>query len=362
MTTAWQEKPFEDLTIIELSSVLAGPAVGLFFAELGAKVIKIENKTTGGDVTRSWKHPMEDPTSNTSAYYHSVNWNKEIKFVNLKNEADKAEVLELIKTADIVISNFRSASAQKLGMDYKTIKQTNPSIIYGEISAYGDGDNRPGFDAMIQAETGWMYMNGQAEGPATKMPVALIDILAAHQLKEGLLVALINKYKSGKGAKVSVSLYDAAVASLANQASNYLNLGIVPQRKGSQHPNIAPYGDIHNTKDGQAIMLAIGNDKQFNKLCNLLSCEELATDPLYTTNKNRVINRSTLNKLLEKHIGKIEADSLIKLAIKNDIPLGRIRNLKEVFEDSRSQELLLEQEEEDETISKRVRTTIFNIS
>ena len=251
--------PFHDLTIVELASVLAGPAVGMFFAELGAQVIKVENPLTDGDVTRTWKHPSENQTHKSSAYYHSVNWQKNSVFLNAKIPAEKEQILDLIKSADIVISNFRSSTAEKLGLDYKSISDLCPHIVFGEISAYGEEIDRPGFDALLQAETGWMHMNGQAKGPPTKMPVAMIDLLAAHQLKEGLLVALIQKLKTGQGGKVSVSLYDAAVSALANQASNYLNLDIIPRRKGSQHPNIAPYGDIFRTKEGDLILLAVGS-------------------------------------------------------------------------------------------------------
>jgi len=154
---------FKDLVVLEFASVLAGPAVGMFFAELGAQVIKIENPTTGGDVTRSWKHSSEDKASDSSAYYHSVNFRKVVKFINIKDQNSRAALNELIHSSDIVISNFRHSSALKLEMDYDTLKTINPSIIYGQISAYGDDDDRPGFDALLQAETGWMSMNGQAD-------------------------------------------------------------------------------------------------------------------------------------------------------------------------------------------------------
>jgi len=353
---------FKDLTIIELSSVLAGPAVGLFFAELGAKVIKIENKLKGGDVTRSWKHSVEDPKAKSSAYYHSVNWNKEALFVDLADQQDYNKVSALIESADIVISNYRPTTAIKLKLDYDSIKQINPSIIFGLITAYGDEDDRPGFDALLQAETGWMYMNGQADSPPTKMPVALIDLLAAHQLKEGLLVALIKKLKTGTGSKVTVSLYDAAVSALANQASNFLNLGIIPQRKGSQHPTIAPYGDLFITKDNKYILLAVGNDNQFRKLCTILDCTNLSDNPDYKTNAARVTNRAALIDKLEPTIKKITSNKLITLAIKHDVPLGPIKNLEELFRDNQSQKLILSQEESDGSESKRIKTAVFKLS
>ena len=214
-------KPFANLVVVELASVLAGPAVGLFFAELGATVIKIENPTTGGDVTRKWKHPSENKDLTTSAYYHNVNWQKDAHFLNAKVPEDYAEIIRHIEKADIVISNFRTSSAAKLKLDYDSLSRKFPKLIYGSITSYGLSDDRPGFDALLQAETGWMHLNGQADGPPTKMPVALIDLLTAHQLKEGLLVALIQKMKTGSGAHVTASLFDSAVSALANHCLLY---------------------------------------------------------------------------------------------------------------------------------------------
>lgn len=359
MTT--DKLPFQDLTIVELASVLAGPAVGMFFAELGAEVIKIENPTMDGDVTRSWKHPSEDPNKKTSAYYHSVNYQKNSIFLNAKIPSEKEQILDLIKKADIVISNFRSSTANKLGLDYATVKSFCADIIFGEISAYGDGTDRPGFDALLQAETGWMHMNGQAEGPPTKMPVAMIDLLAAHQLKEGLLVALIKKLKTGKGSRVTVSLYDAAVSALANQASNYLNLNIIPARKGSQHPNIAPYGDIFKTKDDELILLAVGNDKQFQSLCHILDLSYLVTDPKFKTNTDRVNNRQALITYLETAIKNVSTETFLKNCTEHSVPAGKLRDLKDLFTDELSKDLVLIQQETDGTESKRVKTVVFKM-
>lgn len=352
---------FKDLKVVELSSVLAGPAVGMFFAELGAEVIKIENELTGGDVTRSWKLPSENSGNKTSAYYHSINWNKTSLFKNLADSTDKKEVYKLISSADIVISNFRPSAAKKLGFDYKSLHGVNPKIIFGLITAYGDDDERPGFDALIQAETGWMHMNGSAEGPPIKMPVALMDVIAAHHLKEGILVALIRQLKTGQGAKVSVSLYDAALASLTNQASNWLNLNYNPRRKGSLHPNICPYGEVILSKEGTPLLLAIGNQKQFENLCSILNCPEIPNDPHFKENSLRVKNRKILlEKLLEK-AKDIKTEIIISKANKLSIPLGPINDLATVFSEKSAQALILENQEPDGTISKRVKTAIFNI-
>lgn len=354
---------FKDLKVLELSSVLAGPAVGMFFAELGAKVIKVENSKTGGDVTRSWKMNGESPDSNTSAYYHSVNWNKEVHQVNLGDEQVRGKVYDWVKSFDIVLTNFKHGSAEKLGMDYASLKKINPAIIYGSISAYGKLDPRPGFDVSMQAETGWVYMNGDENSPPAKLPVALIDILAAHQLKEGLLIALMKRMQSGgkRGSEVHVSLYNASIASLANQASNWLNLGFVPQRIGSKHPNIAPYGDILTTKDGLQVMLTTGTQKQFESLCHALGLNELIDNPKFKTNAQRLQNRTELVNALQHQVSERSLDEITTKNPDVKASMIPIQNLEQVFANPKAQQMALNQIEPDGSESKRVRTVAFEI-
>ncbi len=353
------DKPLKDLVIVELATVLAGPAVGMFFSELGARVIKVENPTTGGDVTRQWKHPTENTNTNISAYYHSINWGKEVHFLNAKEPENYKQICQLISEADIVISNFRALSAKKLQLDYNSLSKKFPDLIYGSITAYGSDNNQPGFDALMQAETGWMHLNGSTDGPPTKMPVALIDVLAAHQLKEGLLIALIQKLKTGKGHHVTISLFDAAISALTNQASNQLNLGLNPIRKGSLHPNIAPYGDILKMKDDVSIILAIGNNKQFNELCQLLDLSHLSKDPNFADNTQRVKNRLKLLKQLQVKSSQWASEKFLISCLQRSIPVGRIRDLKTLFADSASQHMILSQQESDGTVSQRVKTAAF---
>lgn len=352
----------KDLKVIELSNILAGPAVGMFFAELGADVLKIENTLTNGDLTRGWKLPSENPDKKTSAYYHSVNWNKKIIFLDLTKEDDRKKAYEEIKDADIIISNFKAGDDLKLGMDHETIKKINPNIIYAAISSFPD-DERPAFDVVLQAETGFMSMNGTPETGPVKMPVALIDILAAHQLKEAILLSLLNKQKTGKGAYVSVSLYEAAIASLANQASNWLNAQHIPIPIGSLHPNIAPYGEIFFTKDKKQIVLAVGNDKQFKNLCAILNKPKTSTESRFETNQQRVKNRSYLYNELKVPFSEMKSEYLMEEFKKENIPAGIIKNIKEVFEEKSAQNMILEQtEKEDGTTSKRVKTAAFKIN
>ncbi len=321
---------FKGLKVVELANVLAGPAVGLFFSELGADVIKIENKLTGGDVTRTWKLPCENKKSKSSAYYASVNWNKKSRFLNLKNKAEKQQVYELIKTSDIVITNYKSGDDKKLGMEYSTFKKINPQIIHAQINGYGEKIKRTAYDIVLQAETGFMFMNGTPTSGPLKMPVAMIDLMAAHQLKEGILLALLNRAKTGKGAKVTVSLFDSAIASLANQASSFLMTGNTPQPLGSLHPNIAPYGEIFNTKDNRQLVLAIGNDIQFDKFCKIMNMKRLLTEPKFKTNTDRVKNRKQLQKLISPSIEKHNSKQLMKLFILEDIPVGIINSIKDL--------------------------------
>lgn len=357
-----QDQFFKGLKVIELASVLAGPAVGMFFSELGAEVTKIENKSTGGDVTRKWKLPSEDKSAFHSAYYCSVNWQKRILLKNLQEPSDRTEVLDLIKTADLVISNFKPSSAKKMGMDYPSLKKVNPKLIYAELTSYGNNDTTPAFDIVMQAEAGFLYMCGEPDRNPVRMPVALIDILAAHQLKEGILLALLKKERTGEGSFITTSLLESAVASLANQATNWLMGKTIPQRMGSQHPNIAPYGDVFFTKDNLPIVLAVGTEKQFQLLCKVLKSEHLKEDKRFNINTLRVKNRTTLAKELNNAIGLFDRKPLLDLLKKEGVPAGSIRNMKEVFEMEQAQQMILEETLEDGATTQRVKTVAFRIS
>jgi len=351
---------FEDLTVVELAGVLAGPAVGNFFSELGAKVIKVENKRSGGDVTRQWRQPGE-PSKGPSAYFSSVNWNKDSLLLDLGDTEDKQKVIGLIEEADIVITNFKKGDDKKFGLTFDDLKAINSTIIQGHISGFGTESHRLAYDLILQAETGFMSMNGQPDSPPTKMPLALIDVLAAHQLKEGILCALLKqKEKSDQAFRVDVSLYDSAIASLINQATNWLMNGKVPRRIGSLHPNIAPYGEIFTTADERLVTLAIGSDRQFNDLCDILGADELADQSEYQHNEARVENRKALSDILKEHISNFEADLFLEKCQNNFVPAAEIKNLQQVFESDKSQRLLLKEEKEGrQTI--RPKTTVFNI-
>ena len=348
---------FKDLKVIELASVLAGPSVGLFFAELGAKVIKIENPKTNGDVTRSWKLKSENQKSSESAYFWSVNALKQSIFLDINIEAQLQELYTLINDADIIVTNFKHGDAEKLKVDYPTLSKLNPQLIYASINGFGAESPRTAYDLILQAETGFMFMNGEPKSKPTKMPVALIDVLAGHQLKEAILIALIKKLKTKKGCHVSVSLFDSAVAALANQATNWLIANHLPTAMGSLHPNIAPYGELFDTKDKHQVTFAIGSNKQFKQLCELIQFPSLATDLKYATNQLRVVNRMQLYSILYNYIQQFNFKDLYKLCLEREIPIGKIRNLKEVFELPEAQAQLLKFKNKNEEL-----TTVSSIA
>lgn len=335
------DKFFKDLKVLELAGVLAGPSAGLFFAELGASVIKIENPKTGGDVTRSWKLKTENVDSSTSAYFWSVNGFKNYLSLDLSTAKGLESLYELVKTADIVITNYKSGDDVKLKVDYPTLSALQPKLIYASITGFGD-ENRTAYDLILQAESGFMAMNGEHNSNPLKMPVALIDVIAGHHLKEAILLSLIKLYREGKGSHVTVSLFDSAVASLANQATNWLIAGHLPKASGSLHPNIAPYGELFETKDKQKITFAIGSNKQFKQLCEIIRYKQLAADPRFAVNQNRVVNRAELYALLYDYVRMLSFKELYAACLELDVPIGKIRDLKEVFELNAAKNMLRE--------------------
>ena len=351
-------KVFEGLKIVELASVLAGPAVGMFFAELGAEVIKIENKLTGGDITRTWRLTSESLSDDRSAYYCSINYGKQVLMLDLKEKSDRKILNGLIADADIVLSNFRTPIAQKLHVQYEDIKALKSDVIFAELTGYPNSD-RPAYDVVLQAETGFMHMTGERGGVPVKMPVALIDILAAHQMKEGILVALIQKLKTGKGAHVQVNLFDSALASLANQATNWLVAKHIPEAIGSAHPNIAPYGDVFEDNAGRYFVLAVGSDKHFKALCSCIGMPELGSDPLFLTNPDRLQNRAVLLQKLASIFKGKSVDHWMHLLKENDVPAGMIRNMKELFELEIAREKILQYS--DNPNHKTLRSVAFKI-
>ena len=333
---------FDDLLVLELASVLAGPSVGQFFAELGATVIKVENPRTDGDVTRQWAAPGEESgEDDRSAYFCCCNHGKQSIALNLSTEQGQSILHDLARDADLVLASYRPGTAEALGADYETLSALNPDLIYGHVTGYGPERTRAGYDAIIQAESGFMHMNGSPDGPPTKLPVALMDVLTAHQLKEGLLVALLQRERGGDGAYVPVSLIQSAVSGLANQATNWLEAGHSPKRMGSAHPNIAPYGTPYDTADGPPIVLAVGTDAQFEALCDVLDRPNLPSADKFATNERRVEHRDALHRILEALIQQFEHDALLEALHERGVPAGTVHDIPTVFDQPKAQEMTL---------------------
>ena len=332
---------FSKLKILDLSTVLAGPQVGSFFSELGSKVIKVENKRSNGDPTRQWKLEVEKGRNTISSYYASANYQKESIFLDLQDVDDYMILLSLAKEADILLSNYQLSVAHKLKVDYASLKAINPNIIYAQLYAYDADDTRPGYDLVMQAETGFMSMNGHPDGAIAKMPVAIIDIMAAHQLKEALLIALIKREKEAAGSLVEVSLYQSAIASLANQAGNYLMADHIPKKLGSLHPNIAPYGDSYTTKDNITFLLAVGSDSQFHKLGKALRSDHLLSS-IFVSNSNRLANRLEMNGFLQHEFGQRTFEETDILLAAQNIPFCRVLSLDSVFKNRLAKNMILD--------------------
>ena len=350
-----RDKIFEGLKVIELSTVLAGPAVGMFFAELGADVLKIESNV--GDVTRQWKLINEDPNDSTSAYFHSVNYNKRYTNLNLSEKSDYASFTEELKSADIVISNFKPISAKRLAVDYAHVSQINPEIIYAELLAFDTDSERLGYDIVMQAETGFLSMCGTQDGRLCKLPVALIDLIAAHQLKEAILIALLQRTKTKKGKHIQVSLFDAGLTALANQASNYLNAEHIAKPIGTEHPNIAPYGEIYTSQDDQKFIIAVASDIQFQQLKKTFKLN-LDTEQ-YGSSQLRVKHRKSLFEILQNTFCNYTLTDLAQLFESQAIPYGKIHDMKTAMHIAQERGLILEDGESEKT-SKRISTIAFN--
>ncbi len=350
--------PLEGITVLELANVLAGPSVGMFMAELGAQVLKVENVKSSGDVTRHWKLSTEDPKTDISAYFSCVNWGKKSLALDLSTDEGLEIIYDIARKSDVVLVSYKPGDAEKLKVDYPGLKEINPDIIFAHVTGYGLMTRRAGYDAIIQAESGFTYMNGEPEGNPVKMPVALMDVLAAHQLKEAILLALWSRERHGGGQYIESSLYKSGVASLANQATNWLVGEAIPKRMGSDHPNIVPYGTIFRTADDKEIVLAVGTDKQFRELCKLLGKPELADDKRFEKNQERVKNSGLIKSLLQELIGKYTREDILEKMSEKAVPAGGVYNMKEVFETAHAQEMLFEEPLNSGTI-KGVRSVSF---
>ncbi|MCH2197170.1 MAG: CoA transferase [Flavobacteriales bacterium] len=336
-------KELEHLKVLDLSSVLAGPSVGTFLAELGAHVIKVEKP--GGDVTRNWRLPNES-SDGVSAYYASVNYGKEVHYLDLSEPSAQQQIHRWMEECDVLIENYKHADLEKFSLTPESIASLHPHLVHCHLQGFEFTLDRVAYDVVLQAETGFMYMNGSSSSGPIKMPVALIDVLAAHQMKQSILLGLYQRERTGKGSSFNVSLEGSALAALVNQASNYLMAGHVAQPLGTQHPNIAPYGDLYKSHDNKWIVLAIGSDRQFEKMVTHLGAPELASDRRFQTNPQRVSHRQLLNEALAPLFAQQQAAPFLVWCHENFVPAGSIRSMDEVCDSALAKSMKLEEEQE----------------
>ncbi|QED47805.1 CaiB/BaiF CoA transferase family protein [Cytobacillus dafuensis] len=318
----------DGIKVVDLTRVLAGPYCTMILADLGADVIKVE-APGGSDETRSWGPPFQN---GVSAYYLCANRNKRSITVNLKTEEGREIIRKLTKEADVLIHNFKTGSMEKWMLDYDTMKTINPKLVYCSITGFGEtGPDRhlPGYDYIIQGLSGLMSITGYEESGPIKIGVAMVDILTGLYSAIAIEAALYEREKSGQGQKIDMSLLDTAVSSLANVASNYLISGNVPKRLGNDHPNIVPYSTF-KTMDGEMI-IAVGNNRQFSTLCEIIGIPEVGYLEKYKTNDARVKNSKELTRIIENQLQLKPADHWITLFTQNQIPCGPIQTMDQVF-------------------------------
>ncbi|MDM9628667.1 CaiB/BaiF CoA-transferase family protein [Rhizobium sp. S152] len=355
--------PLAGIRVIELARVLAGPWAGQMLADLGADVIKVENPE-GGDDTRHWGPPFvegADGENLSAAYYHAANRGKRSIVADLRSEEGQALVRRLVATADVVIENFKVGGLIKYGLDYESLHRINPKIVYCSITGFGQTGpyaSLAGYDYIVQGMSGFMSITGEPDGQPMKAGVAIADIFTGIYAVSAIEAALIHALKTGQGQLVDMALLDVQSAVLANQNMNYLVSGRAPTRLGNAHPNISPY-EVVPTADGYLI-LAIGNDGQFRRLCAILDLAGIADDERFATNKARVANRHEVRRLVSTETLKWTKADLLKACEANAVPSGAINTIEDMFNDPQivARGLRIDLEDSAGTLIPGVRTPV----
>jgi formyl-CoA transferase len=340
------EKALEDIVVVDLSRVLAGPYCTMLLGDYGAEVIKIE-QPGAGDGSRQWGPPWIE---GESAYFMSINRNKKSVTLDLKSAVGQRILKELVAQADVLIENFKPGTTERMGIDYATLTLENPGLVYCSITGYGQTGpykDRPGYDFMIQAQGGIMSLNGPGEGEPYKVGVAIVDITAGLFACTAILAALHERKSSGQGQYIDVALLDTQVAWLANVAQNYFVTGEAPGRFGNAHANIVPY-ETFPTSDG-FVAVAIGTDRQYRRFCQIVERPELWNDERYQTNAGRVEHRQELVPALQDLFRERSTDSWINLLVAAKIPVGPINNIPTILADPQIEAREMVQEVEHET-------------
>lgn len=328
--------PLSGLKVVELARILAGPWIGQSLADLGAEVIKVE--APEGDDTRRWGPPfIERDGDRSAAYFYAANRGKRSVIADFRTEAGQQTVRDLVADADILIENFKLGGLAKYGLDYASLSALNPRLIYCSVTGFGQSGPlaaRPGYDFLIQGMSGLMSVTGAPDGPPQKVGVAITDIVTGLYGTIGILAAVEQRHRTGRGQHIDMSLLDCATAVLANQNMNYLATGEAPMRQGNAHPNIAPYA-VFPTRDGH-IILAVGNDGQFQRLCEVLGLPALASDPRYRDNAARVAHRGSLTDALNAALAGWDSAPLLAQLEAQTVPAGPIHSIAENFTHSQT--------------------------
>ena len=325
--------PLSGLKVVELARILAGPWAGQMLADLGADVIKVESPD--GDDTRQGGPPfVEREGDRSAAYFHSCNRGKRSISVDFRTPEGQQTIRDLVADADILIENFKVGGLRKYGLDYASLSEINPGLIYCSITGFGqDGPyaHRAGYDYIIQGMSGLMSITGDPDGQPQKVGVAVTDIFTGVYSAVAILAALQQRAITGEGQHIDMSLLDVATAITANQAMNYLTTGVAPQRIGNAHPNLVPY-QVFECTDGW-IIIATGNDSQYRRLCRLLGLDGLAEAPEFLTNSDRIANRDSLAIQLTAETRKRSKADLLAACEAEGVPAGPINDMAEVFAD-----------------------------
>jgi len=314
--------PLTGLLVADFSRVLAGPFCTQILGDLGAEVIKVEGP--GGDDTRHWMPPVR---AGISTYYLSVNRNKRSILLNLKDPGDRAAAAELARRADVMVENFKPGGLRQFGLDYESVRAANPAVIYASITGFGAGGGAhlPGYDLIVEAMSGMMSLQGDADGPPYRAGVAVFDVMSGLQTAIGVLAALDHRRRTGEGQRVEVNLMSTALACMVNQTGAFASAGVVPHRMGNSHPSLFPYEPLP-TGDGD-LVIAAGNDAQFRNLVTVLGVPELASDERFDANAGRTANRDQLRPLLVEQLKARSAAEWFDLLIASGVPCGPINSV-----------------------------------
>ncbi|MCO1657700.1 CaiB/BaiF CoA transferase family protein [Pseudonocardia humida] len=315
--------PLSGLLVADFSRVLAGPYATMLLADMGARVIKVEGPPTGDD-TRTWTPPARD---GISTYYLGINRGKRSIVLDLRDETDIGLARELAGRADVVIENLKPGGMAKFGLDYASVRETNPGVVYASISGFGSGAGAkvPGYDLMVQAISGLMSLTGDPDGPPYRAGISVFDVMAGNHAVIGILAALRHREATGAGQQIEINLLSSALSGLVNHSSAWAAAGVVPYRMGNAHPSVFPYEPMP-TADND-IIIAAANDRQFRKLCQVLGIPEVADDPRFVRNADRTANRDELRPILNEQLVKRGAVEWFELLVDAGVPSGPINTI-----------------------------------